>query len=336
MQTNTRKSFNEFLRHIARLNFASSAHETFTVAPAVQQRLETAVQESSDFLRRINIHGVIDQEGEAILLGVNGPTAGRVDSAGGGRRNPAQHGVLSKGSYSCKQTNFDTAIPYQNLDLWAKFPDFQLRLSAAIAQQQALDRIMIGFNGTSAAASTDLGANPLLQDVNVGWLQRIRSEAPQRVLDEGLKVAGKVAVGVGGDYKSIDVMVYDALHMLDHWHRDRNDLVVVTSNGFAHSKLLAVVERGAGSNMEELAADEILKRARLGGLPIVQAPFFPDSAVLVTSLKNLSIYFQEGKRRRRIQDEPDFDRIADYQSSNEAYVIEDFGMAALVENIEFV
>lgn len=336
MQTKTRNSFNEFARHIARLNSASSAHATFTVAPAVQQRLETAIQESSDFLGQINVLGVIEQEGESILLGVDGPIAGRIDSAAGSRRNPAERAALSKGSYSCKQTNFDTAIPYHKLDSWAKFPDFQVRLSAAIAKQQALDRIMIGFNGTSAAASTDLAANPLLQDVNVGWLQRIRSEAPQRVLDEGMKVAGKVAVGAGGDYRSIDAMVFDALRMLDHWHRDRNDLVVVTSNGFAHSKLLAVVERGAGSNMEELAADEILKRARLGGLPILQAPFFPDSAVLVTSLKNLSIYYQEGKRRRRIQDEPDFDRIADYQSSNEAYVIEDFGMAALVENIEFV
>ncbi|MNF17838.1 Phage major capsid protein, P2 family [compost metagenome] len=56
--------------------------------------------------------------------------------------------------------------------------------------------------------------------------------------------------------------------------------------------------------------------------------------MLVTALSNLSIYFQEGARRRHIKDEPEYDRIADYQSSNDAYVIEDFGLVALVENIE--
>ncbi|MNG37890.1 Phage major capsid protein, P2 family [compost metagenome] len=56
--------------------------------------------------------------------------------------------------------------------------------------------------------------------------------------------------------------------------------------------------------------------------------------MLVTTLGNLSIYFQEGARRRHIKDEPEYDRIADYQSSNDAYVIEDFGLVALVENIE--
>jgi hypothetical protein len=34
------------------------------------------------------------------------------------------------------------------------------------------------------------------------------------------------------------------------------------------------------------------------------------------------------------REEPERDRIADYQSSNEAYVVEDFGLGALVENIE--
>jgi hypothetical protein len=33
-------------------------------------------------------------------------------------------------------------------------------VSAARLQRCALDRIMIGFNGTSAAAETDLAANP--------------------------------------------------------------------------------------------------------------------------------------------------------------------------------
>ncbi|WP_437270657.1 phage major capsid protein, P2 family [Stutzerimonas balearica] len=336
MRNETRIKFNGYLEQVAKLNGITSAIVKFNVLPSVQQSLETAIQESSDFLGRINIIGVSEQEGEAILLGVNGPIAGRTNTAGGNRRNPADRSALAKDAYSCKQTNFDSAFPYALIDAWAKFPDFQPRLTAAIAQRQALDRIMIGFNGTSAAAATDIGANPLLQDVNIGWLQKIRTGAPDRVLDEVVAASGKVTVGATGDYKTLDGIVFDAVQMLEPWHRSRPDLVVMVSRDLLHNKLLAAVEKGAASNQEENASDEIVTKARLGGLPIVDAPFFPAGTVLVTTLSNLSIYFQEGARRRHVKDEPEYDRIADYQSSNDAYVIEDFGLVALVENIEAV
>ncbi|MNF75939.1 Phage major capsid protein, P2 family [compost metagenome] len=194
---------------------------------------------------------------------------------------------------------------------------------------------MVGFNGTSAAATTNRATNPLGQDVNIGWLQKVRTGAPDRVLDEGA-TAGKVTVGATGDYKTLDGLVFDAVQMLDPWHRNHPDLVVIVSRNLMHEKLLAAVEKGAASNQEENAAQEITTRARLGGLPIVDAPYFPDNTVLVTTLSNLSIYWQEGGRRRHLKDEPEFDRIADYQSSNDAYVVEDFGLIALVENIEKV
>jgi carbohydrate-selective porin OprB len=48
----------------------------------------------------------------------------------------------------------------------------------------------------------------------------------------------------------------------------------------------------------------------------------------------LSIYYQEGGKRRFIREEPEKNRVADYQSSNEDYVIEAYEKVALVENIE--
>lgn len=336
MRNETRLVFTALAAQIALLNGVASATEKFNVAPSVQQTLETAMQESSDFLGRINLIGVIEQTGEALLLGVNGPIASRTDTTGGNRRTPAQRQALSKDSYACVQTNYDSAFPYSLLDAWAKFKDFQVRLTNAIIQRQALDRIMIGFNGVSAAAATNRDTYPLLQDVNIGWLQKIRTKAVDRVLDEGVEGSGKVTVGAGGDYKTLDGLVFDAVQMLDPWHRSRPDLVVLVSRDLMHEKLLKAVEKGAASNQEENAAQEVVSRARLGGLPVVDAPFFPEGTVLVTFLKNLSIYWQEGARRRHLKDEPEYDRIADYQSSNDAYVVEDFGAVALVENIEAV
>ncbi|MGA4473861.1 phage major capsid protein, P2 family [Ectopseudomonas chengduensis] len=346
MRNETRLVFTALAAQIALLNGVASAEVKFNVSPSVQQTLETAMQESDAFLRQINMIAVIEQEGEALLLGVNGPVASRTNTGAGNRRTPANVAAMTKDSYSCKQTNFDTAFPYPLLDAWAKFPDFQVRLTNAILQRQALDRIMIGFNGTSAAAATNRATNPLLQDVNIGWLQKVRTGAADRVIDEGA-TAGKVTVGptktikvagvdteIGGDYQTLDGLVFDAVQLLDPWHRSRPDLVVLVSRDLMHEKLLKAVEKGAASNVEENAAQEIMSRARLGGLPVVDAPFLPAGTVLVTFLKNLSIYWQEGARRRHLKDEPEYDRIADYQSSNDAYVIEDFGAIALVENIE--
>lgn len=336
MRNETRLAFNGFLSQVAKVNGVPSAAEKFNVTASVQQRLETAIQESSSLLQRINVIGVTEQEGEAILLGVNGPIASRTNTAAGNRRNPADRSALTKDSYSCKQTNFDSAFPYALIDAWAKFPDFQVRLSNAITQRQALDRLMIGFNGTSAAAASNIATNPLLQDVNIGWLEKIRTGAPDRVLDEVVAASGKVTVGATGDYKSLNGLVYDAIQMLDPWHRTRPDLVVLVSRDLMHDKLLAAMEKGGTSNQEENAGEEIVTRARVGGLPPVDAPFFPSGTVLVTPLSNLSIYYQEGARRRHLKDEPEYDRIADYQSSNDAYVIEDFGQVALVERIQAV
>lgn len=338
MQKHTRIAFNAYLGQQAKINEVDSATVTFTVAPTPAQKLETAIQHSNSFLKKINIIGVDEAEGEAILLGVNGPTASRTKTnpATGTKRKPRDVGALTKDTYACKKTNFDTAFPYAKLDAWAKFQDFQTRLSGSIAVQQGLDRIMIGFNGTSAADDTDLATNQLLQDVNIGWLQKIRTSAPDRVIDEG-DTPGKVTVGATGDYKTLDALAFDAKQLLDPWHRSRTDLVVIVDPALLHEKQLKALENGADSNQEAKAADDIVANTRLGGMPIeYDAPFFIEGGLFITPLSNLSIYVQNGKRRRHIRDEPDFDQVADYQSSNEAYVIEDFGASALVENIEKV
>lgn len=334
MHNDTRRLFKEYLGVLAALNGVDDVTTKFSVDPSVAQTLETRIQESSGFLQQINVLGVTEQSGEKVGLGVSGPIAGTTDTTAQDRQT-RDVTVLDSLGYLCTQTNFDSHITYKKLDAWRKFKDFQARIRDAILRRQALDRIMIGWNGTSRAATSNIATNPLLQDVNIGWLQKVRTTAPERVLDEGA-VAGKVTVGATGDYKTLDGLVFDAVQMLDPWHRNHPNLVVMVSRDLMHEKLLAAVEKGAASNQEENAAQEIVSRARLGGLPVVDAPFFPAGTVLVTVLSNLSIYWQEGARRRHLKDEPEYDRIADYQSSNDAYVVEDFGLIALVEKIERV
>jgi Phage major capsid protein, P2 family len=80
----------------------------------------------------------------------------------------------------------------------------------------------------------------------------------------------------------------------------------------------------------------IVSQKRIGGLPAVSVPYFPANAMMVQRLDNLSIYWQEGARRRTIVDNAKRDRIENFESSNDAYVVEDFGAGCMVENITAV
>lgn len=341
MRNETRLKFTAYVAQQAALSSVADAAVKFAIAPSVQQTLEQRIQESSSFLGKINIAPVDEMMGERLGLGVNGPIASRTDTSGNDERKPTDVSDMNGHKYMAVQTNYDTAIRYAKLDMWAKFPNFQKMLSAAIIQQCALDRIMIGFNGTSAAANTNRTANPLLQDVNKGWLQDLRENRPEGVMKAG-QTAGKVKVGMDAagqkladaDYASLDGLVYDARHaLISPIFSEAADLVAIVGRDLMHDKLFPIVD-GQNAPTEMIAASLVVSQKRLGGLQAVTVPYFPPNAVLITSLDNLSIYYQASARRRMVKDQPEKDRIATFESSNDAFVIENLEKACLVENIE--
>ncbi|MGD9756185.1 MAG: phage major capsid protein, P2 family [Comamonas sp.] len=335
MRNESRKSYNELRARVALLNGvnADDTSKAFAVAPSVQQKLESAMQESSEFLQRINIIPVDEMQGEKLGLSLSGPIASRTNTDSKDRQTRDLSGINARG-YHCQQTNYDSHLKYALIDAWAKFPDFQIRVARMLAQRQALDRMCIGFNGVAIEPDTDLAANPLLQDVNKGWLQKMREEAPQSVMHEG-KVAGKVVIGAAGDFKNLDAAVFDAKQMLDPWHRNNPNLVCVMGAKLLHDKYFPLVNTNQAPS-ETLAADIVISQKRVGGLQAVQVPFFPENGLFITTLDNLSVYWQRGGRRRYIVENPKRNRVENYESSNDAYVVEDIGLAAVVENIEIV
>ncbi|WP_350238909.1 phage major capsid protein, P2 family [Pectobacterium colocasium] len=341
MQNETRVLFDAYIARQAELNGIQPAHVTtqFSVAPSVQQKLEDKIQQSSELLQKINITGVSEQEGQKLGLGISGPVSSSSTSSTE-RREPKSVHALDDDKYRCEQTNTDTFISYPQLDVWAKFPDFQQRISNQIIKRKALDRIMIGFNGTSRASKSDLANNPLLQDVNIGWLEKYRLHASQRVMknitvtsrDDENKVIAK------GDYGNLDAVVYDATNsLLDEWFKSSQDLVVICGRQIMVSKEYPLINaiNTTNPNSEALAGQLLVSRKAIGNLPTFIAPFFPDGTMFITPFSNLSIYFQDGKQRRAVRDEMEFNRVATYESSNDAYVIEDYGTGCLIEGITF-
>lgn len=341
MKKTTRFKFNAYLAQLAALNgvAVSDIASKYTVEPSVAQTLETKIQESSGFLQKINIIPVDEQSGERLGLGVGATIAGTTDTTQK-EREPTDPTYIDGEGYKCTQTNYDTALPYSKLDLWAKFQDFQTRIRDAIVLRQALDRIMIGFNGVKREKTSNRVANPLLQDVNIGWLEKIRQEAPVQVLDkivsEGQVISPKIRIGSGGDFANLDALVLGAVsEKIAPWYQEDTELVVVCGRALLADKYFPIVNRDQ-PNSETLAADLIISQKRIGNLPAVRVPFFPANAMLITRLDNLSIYWQDGTRRRSVIDNPKRDRLENYESVNEAYVVEDYDGVCLIENIEML
>jgi len=340
MKTKTRFAYNAYLQQLATLNKidVKDIGSKYTAEASVAQTLETKIQESSAFLTRINVVPVDEQSGERLGLGIGATVAGTTDTTKK-EREPTDPTYIDGEGYKCTQTNFDTALGYEKLDLWAKFQDFQIRIRDAIIKRQALDRIMIGFNGERREKTSDRLTYPLLQDVNIGWLEKIRREAPVRVLSrivgsDGTVISQTVRIGKGGDFKNLDALVMGAVsEKIEPWYQDDTELVVICGRSLMADKYFPIVNRDQ-PNSEALAADLIISQKRIGGLPAVQAPFFPANAILITRLDNLSIYWQDGTRRRAVIDNPKRDRIENFESVNEAYVVEDYDCVAMIENIE--
>ena len=334
MRKETRFKYNAAMQKLAELNGVEQVSQKFNVTPSVQQKLEDKIQVSSAFLQKINIFLVQEQSGSAVGLGISRPIASRTNTDTTDRQatDPTS---MDERFYFCRKTDFDTAIKYAKLDQWAKFKDFYARFSGQIHKRQGLDRIMIGFNGTSYAATTDITANPKLQDVNKGWLQKMREENAARVMSSGSD-ASKITVGATSDYKNFDALIMDLTNeMIDEVHQDNPDLVVLCNRKTVADKYFPLVNKDQ-ENSEKLAADIIISQKRMGNLPVYAVPFFPEDAILVTTFDNLSIYVQEGARRRTVIDNPKRDQIENYESSNEDYYIEDLGLAAMAEKIEVV
>lgn len=303
-----------------------------TPTPALTGNL--AASHGTDFLTKINVVPVADQEGERVLVGA-GPLASINNS---GHRNPQNMASLTPHRYQCRKVNLDASIPYADLESWATVENYPELVKAAIDRQRALDRLLIGFNGTHYADPSDASAYPKRQDCGVGWLEKYRQEAPQRVIS-GLSVAGRGEsnkIIAPGDYGTIDALV------LDGWQsaiaeQYRNGLVSICSAETLFRKEWPFVRHLAPDrpNYERLINEIMLRNPTIGGLPAVVVPFFPDDAVWVTPLSNISLYWQGSSIRKQAKDEPEYNRLAMYESRDDAYMVENYEAGCLIDGIDW-
>ncbi|WP_374406505.1 phage major capsid protein, P2 family [Pelagerythrobacter sp.] len=350
-----RRALDGLYSAIGNINGVANVHRKFALDPTSEQRLEDMQREEIAFLERINIIPVRDLIGQVIGLGVEDFIAKRTSEANLPRK-PEYPGKLDDREYRLYDTEFDTKLPWQIIDAWSKFPDFAQRYSRQVAISIGLSRISIGWHGVTAAAQSNPVANPNGEDMNIGWLQKLRLERPDhvmgRALDGGTGTAtgaaapvyiGKNAAIADGDYKNLDALAYDLIAGLPSWARSSTEHVVIVSQDLVDEKYFPMINRplsdtidGGRAISDQVTYDIVKSAKQLGGRPAVVVPKFPDGTMAVTPLSNLSIYYQEGSRRRYIRDEPENKAsLVDYNSVNEGYVLESTDFMAMAENITF-
>lgn len=334
MKTNTRLSYNLLLAAMA-TSYGAVAGDTtknFTVEVPMESKLNDAIQESSAFLQLITMAGVTDGKGQALELGVNGLLAKRTDTSSNDR-TPTMFGGPSGSQWETILTEFDVGIPYQVLDQFARYPDFAQRYMQAVYKAIALDRIGIGFHGTSAAAATNPGSNALGQDVNVGWLELLKTGNASNYMTDATAAAGDV-ISIHADntsaqgYKSLDGLVADLFGAIPVEYRTGNEVAIIGSTLLAADSNKVYNDHG---NTPSEKKDISIMLNSYGGLQSMQVPRFPDTGVLVTDPANLHLYFQEGRTRRQTEEESKRNRVVDYISSNDAYAIGNLKAMAAVD-----
>lgn len=339
MRNETKQKFNAYVARVAELNGvqASDVAETFTVTPSVEQKLVEKVLQSSKFLQWINVVRDPLMEGELVGLEVAAAIASTTDTNKQDRETKDVSKMTSR-KYKCEQVDFDTHIPWAKLDQWAKHTDFQQKLSSLTQKTIALNLIMMGLNGTKRSATSDLSQNPKLQDVKKGWLQQLRDDMPTHVMN-GTDTENKIKVGKGQaknhGYENVDALVLDAVNtLIDEVYADDTELVVICGREILNDKYFNMINTDLKPT-EDLASQVIISQKQIGGLKAIRVPFFPKNAMLITRLDNLSLYIQDGSIRRFIKNNPKRNRVEDYLSQNIDFKVEEYGCAALIENIVF-
>jgi len=324
-------------RHIALTaeHYGGVPGEMYTATPALAQTLnDKIILDGNWFLQLINVMPVTQMTGEKIILGLSGLVTSRTDTSGSGERSPKNLVALSNQPYTLYKTESDVALKYSTIDSWAKFPDFAARYGMAVSKAIGNDRVRIGWNGTSAASASNISTSPNLEDVNKGWLQLLRE------YNSGSQVVtatGGSPVQLGGTtFPNLDALVYNAITMLSIEFRDDPDLIVLLGRNvvqYAKGKYYSI------NGNTPMQKGWMLQEGRIidtyGGLVAMVPPFFPTNAIMVTCLKNLSIYWQDTSWRRMQQNYPRKDQFEDFNSRNEGYVVEHEGNAALIENITY-
>ena len=269
-----------------------------------------------EFGEGINLVVVVDRDGDALMGALDDPSSGRTDVTMQDRlTNPLLSLPMA---YRCAKMNTDTSIPYARMMQWS--PDEFKRFYTEQTQKRlGVDRLIVGWHGVSdTATQTNPTADPFLRDIAKGWLQMMREQYPQNVVDEQMIVGSIPPASLEPNaYGCVDEAVLDMIHKIPPLFRD--NLVCIVGDAVLFNEQQRIYSAGEYL-VEKYATADTFKI--FAGIPRVECVGFPSNSIVVTSLDNLSIYIKDGASFRQVQNVPQRECSRDYQTHEIAYVVE--------------
>lgn len=324
-QLNTQAStfLQTFATSLAKAYGVDSVSTQFAITGPQETKLKAALLESVEFLSMITTMEVDQIKGQVVKVGNFNIATGRKNGA----RFVSEQDVGGF-EYELTETDSCAALTWAVLSVWANAGSsnqFMKLIDDNSKKRFALDMLRVGFNGTSRAADTDPAANPLGEDVNKGWHQIVKDEAPDQIMTASLFFDPEGA----GDYKTLDAIATELKNTLIHpaLRSDPRLVVLVGSDLIATSQTHMM--NAADKPSEKVAAQEMNKS--IGGMRAYTPPFFPGKRIVVTMLSNLHIYTQRGTKHRKSENVEDRKQYEDKYLRNEGYALEEFEAYAAVD-----
>ena len=167
------------IRKAVRKNYATNMEAGWQTDTSQYVKLVNDQEDQSSFLKEVDMVRVNDTAGPLRRFKLTGSSEGRLEV-----RTPKNLAQFDGRTYDLTLVDNDFVIPYSDLDSYTKVgkpADYVKNVNQGMATKIGEDELFVAFNGTSRAQwASDID----MLDMDKGWLQRIRDEAPAQIIDE--------------------------------------------------------------------------------------------------------------------------------------------------------
>lgn len=311
--------------------------ESFSLTPTQTQTLNTEVSRGSGFLSLVNVEQRSQKKGQTLRIGRQGPSTKTNNTKGGDSRRPASPRDPHSNEYEMHKTHTDYSMHDDDVSDWSEFPDWAKKYKQAFNETINEDRQIIGFHGTEHVTTSDLTNKPLMQDVNKGWIQLGVERVSANINTGDDNGVIKIGTKEGDNFANLDEMVHDTYTAIP-MHKRTAGMVAIIGEG-----LLAAAEGRLYAAQGETPTEKRAMQVKqvigtYGGLPAITASYFPENAIMITTLKingnsrsNLTLHNQRGTWKRHIQYVPADEATVDWNARWEGYHIDDLGKFAMAK-----
>jgi len=188
------EQISSYMAAVARANGVQNVSQKFSVIPTLFQQLLKEIQESTEFMQRINHFTVNNLKTGKLYSDLGSPITKRTKVTDTVKRKALVGSSEYPLEIELTRYEHDIRTDWDKIDEYASFPNFRQILQELKITKIACDRMFIAWNGTSRADNTD-PANDL-KDVDIGWPEQLRIANPSNYVSEG-QIAGSGRVTIG-------------------------------------------------------------------------------------------------------------------------------------------